>query len=244
MTTLNEIAENIAFKLGEQFNYTLRESIKDTVINYRAKFIRDDAERNVFNSLPFVQTISVDFEEISIFDAFDGDYSCITAICPDVATRQKYKVLRSKEKVPMPLRLKTQGVSPFMYVGSLTGDKMFTPTTLETFPYVAELKYNSKNIYYIYINERLFIINNLNACDINETLRICTVLLKGVFENPREAQSICKTITYSVDDASFPIGRDMLLLISNGIVKGEYLVLRDGEEVNIDSDKVINNGNK
>ena len=34
MDTLNAIAENIAYQLGDQFNMTLRESIKDTIIIY------------------------------------------------------------------------------------------------------------------------------------------------------------------------------------------------------------------
>jgi hypothetical protein len=240
MTTLNEIAENIAFKMGEQFNYTLRESIKDTIINYRAKFIRDDSDRNVFNSTHFSQVLTIDFEEVSILDAF-GDISCITAICPDITEQLEYKVLRSKELIPIPVRLKTLNISPFIYLGSVDGKKGFIPTTLDSFYYVTDLKYNRKNVYYVYMDNRLYIINNLNQCDINETLKICNVLLKGVFENPREAVKICNIKTNDVDDAYFPIGRDMLVLISNGIIKGEYALITNGKEVNIDSDNVVKN---
>ena len=46
MTTLNIIAEDITFSLGEQFNETLQESIKNSIVEQRALFIRQDIERN------------------------------------------------------------------------------------------------------------------------------------------------------------------------------------------------------
>ena len=47
MATLNSIAENIAFSLGQQFNDTLMESIKDSIIDYRALLIRQDLDNKV-----------------------------------------------------------------------------------------------------------------------------------------------------------------------------------------------------
>jgi len=56
---LNQIAENIAYKLGGQFNQTLKESIKDTLIVYRAKYIRDDLARNSISYHDFVQIFTL-----------------------------------------------------------------------------------------------------------------------------------------------------------------------------------------
>ena len=92
-------------------------------------------------------------------------------------------------------------------------------------------------IYYTIINNYLYIINNLNECDINRSLKICKVLIKDVFENPRDLYNACSNSDKFIDDMPFPIGLDMLLQISNGIIKGEYpLIPKDGEQINIKPD--------
>lgn len=237
MQTLNEIAENIAFKLNDQFNYTLRNSIKDTVLNYRAKFIRDDLARNYLSELHFSQVVTLQFNVVNLLTEFGADFSCINTICPDVLNQDKYKVLKSKTTIPTPIRTKTSGRSPFSYLGRVDGSKPFSYTTLDKYPYVKTLSYSTHTVYYVVINNYLYIINNLSDCDVNETLNICNVMLKGVFENPRELYNACNNNGTFIDDMPFPIGIDMLMQISNGILKGEYpLTPKDGQEINIKPD--------
>ena len=237
MQSINLVAENIAFKLGDQFNFTLRESIKDTLLNYRAKFIRDDADRNSLSEVHFSQTAVLQFKVVNLLSEFNADFACLSVICGDVHLQEKYNILKSKTPVPTPIRFKQSSKAPFMYLGRVDGSKSFVYTTLDMFPYLINLPYSSKVIYYTIINNHVFILNNLNECDINESLKICNILLKGIFENPSEFYSICDNGDTFVDDMPFPIGKDMLMQISNAILKGEYPIIpKDGQQVNIKPD--------
>ena len=237
MQTLNAIAENIAYKLGDQFNDTLKQSIKETVLDYRAKYIRDDADRNALSDVHFSQVGVIQFETVNILQEFGADFSCISAICDDVHLQAHYRVLKSKKPIPTPVRLKQANRSPFMYVGRVDGSKMFTYTTLEKFPYIRTLPYSLRTIYYTVINNYIYILNNLSQCDVNETLNLCNIMFKGVFEDPREFYNACENGDSFVDDLPFPIGKDMLMSLTNAILKGEYpLVPKDGEQINIKPD--------
>lgn len=236
MTTLNQIAENIAFKLNDQFNATLKESIKDTLINYRAKLLRDDLDRNFISLGHFGQTVIVPFEVVSLLDAFQVNLDCISAICGDVELQSKYQVLKSKNKLPLPLRRKNVR-SFYSYLGRADGSKNFTYVELDAFPYIKTLPYNSRTIYYTFVDGYLYIINNLDSCDINNTLSLCKVRIRDIFENPRDLYNPCIDGTRFVDDSIFPVSRDMLVNMSNAIVKGEYpLVPKDGQQINIKPD--------
>lgn len=237
MKTLNQIAENIAFKLGDQFNTTLQESIKETLIDYRAKLIRDDSDRNFTTELHFSQVGTIQFEVVNLLEEFGADFTCINIICPNVVNQNKYKILKSKKPVPSPVRTKIANRAPYSFIGSLDGSKAFVYTTIDKFPYVKTLPYTQKVVYYVVMNSYIYIINNLNQCDINETLQICNALIKGIFEDPRELYNICELGDKFPDDMPFPIGADMLVGISNAIVKGEYpLKPKDGKEINLKPD--------
>ena len=242
MQSLNQIAENIAYKLGEQFNQTALNSIKDTILNYRAKYIRDDLDRNPLSEIHFVQTITLQFEEVNLLTEFNGQFDCISSICPNVIEQEDYYILKSKEPVPTPIRLKSSGRNPFFYLGNVIGTKNFTFTTLDKFLYYKTLPYQSKVVYYTIINNYIYIINNLDLCDINDTLSICNVLVKSVFENPNEAYDACINGHIRKDDMPFPISKDMLMSISKAILEGEYkIVLKDGKETNIKPDNTNDN---
>jgi hypothetical protein len=237
MTTLNQIAENIAYKLGDQFNLTLRESIKDTVIIYRAKFIRDDLDKNFLSESHFSQVGTIQFEVVNLLEEFNADFSNISAICANVTKQDKYKILRSKQLIPTSVRTKVSSRNPFLFLGKVDGSKNFTFTTLDKYYYYQHIPYQENNIFYIYLNNRIYIINNLNLCDINESLNISNVMIKGIFENPRELYNACVNNDTYMDDMPFPIGLDMLMSITNNILKGEYPIkVKDGEQVNIHPD--------
>jgi hypothetical protein len=237
MQSLNEIAENIALKISQQFNQTALNSIKATILNYRSKYIRDDLDRNPLSEIHFTQTITLQFEEVNLLQEFGGKYDCITSICPDVLEQSEYSILKSTKDIPTPIRLKSSGRNPFFYFGTVTGFKNFTFTTLDKFAYYKTLPYQSKTIYYTIINNRAYILNNLDTCDINDTLSLCNVLVKSVFENPSEAYDACVYGHIRKDDMPFPISRDMLMSLSNAIQRNEYLIaIKDGQEVNIKPD--------
>lgn len=242
MNTLNRIAENIAFKLGDQFNMTLRESIKDTVLNYRAKFIRDDTDRNFISDVHLSQVLNIEFEVVDLLTEFGANFDIVNTICSDTVSQEGYRILKSKTRVPMPVRTKTSRRSPYQYLGRVTGEKSFTFTDLEQYYYIRSMRYNNSTVYYTIINDRIYIINNLKECDINNTLEIANAMIKGIFEDPREAYSACSDKSTKIDDRVFPIPMDMLMQISNGIIRGEYpLPPAKGETVNIKPD--LQNGN-
>lgn len=237
MQTLNQIAENIAYKLGDQFNQTLKISIKDTILNYRAKFIRDDLDRNFLSDIHFTQVGTIQFNIVNILTEFGADYSELLSIFPSALDKDEYKVLKSKNPIPLPIRRKSSNRNPYSFIGTSTGIKRFVYTTLDKFIYIKDLPYTESVIYYTIINNSLYIINNLVMCDINNTLNICNVLIKDVFENPSEFYNACENGNIFIDDMNFPIGKDMLVQISNGIIRGEYpLIPKDGQEVNIKKD--------
>ena len=62
MKSINQISEEIAYELGDQFNMTLRESIKNSVVDYRAKLLRDDIDRNFVSLGLYGQTITMLFD--------------------------------------------------------------------------------------------------------------------------------------------------------------------------------------
>jgi hypothetical protein len=242
MNTLNKIAENIAFKLGDQFNMTLRESIKNTVLDYRAKFIRDDTDRNFISDVHLSQVLNIEFEVVDLLTEFKANFELVNAICPDTEIQQRYKVLRSKTLVPLPVRTKLSRRSPYQYLGRITGEKGFTYTDLEQYYYIRTTRYNTKTVYYTFINGRIYIINNLKECDINNTLEIVNVMVKSIFEDPREAYNACSDRSIKIDDRMFPIPMDMLMQISNSIIRGEYrLPPTDGETINIKPDMTDGN---
>lgn len=235
---LQEISEDIAYKLGDQFNTTLQESIKQTLIIYRAKYIRDDIERNgVISDIHFSQTFTVDLEEVNLLTEFQADMDCITAICDNSAELPEYTLLRSVQKIPKPVRLKNASGDSFQFVGTIDGMKRFKYTSLDRYVFIRELPYQDKTIYYTFINERLYILNNLNCSDIMNTLALCNALLRGIFENPRDIYTFCSSTTF-IDDNEFPIALDMLMSLKQSIVRGEYplIPVKDGEQVNIKPD--------
>lgn len=237
MKTLNQIAENFAFKLGDQFNTTLQESIKLTILYYRAKFIRDDLDRNFSSDIHFKQSGIVQFKEVDLLKEFGADWSTISAICDDVIEQDKYKVLKSINKVPVPVRTKSSGNSLYSYIGGADGRKRFVYVRLDTFYFIKQIAYNSKVIYYTVINNHIYILNNLDECDINESLGISNVHISDVFENPSDFYNVCINGDNFADDEEFPIGLDMLLQIENGILRGSYpLIPKDGQTVNIKPD--------
>lgn len=235
---LQEIAENIAYKLGQQFNHVLKESIKHSLIVYRAKYIRDDIERNGQNiNNHFLQYFKVELEEVNLLTIFGANMDCIEGLCDTSEELSEYTILRSTKKIPKPVRLKNAARDLYNFVGTIDGAKRFTYTTLDKFQYVRLLPYTSKTIYYTIIDDYLYILNNLACEDIMDTLVICNALVMGIFEDPRVVYTFCSSEAF-VDDNEFPIGADMLMSLEQAILKGEYpLIPVDGEEINLKPEK-------
>lgn len=211
MNTLNSIAEGIAFKLGEQFNDTLKEDIKNDFINYRSTFIRRDLERNQMSYLEFLQPICVEME------LADGSYceglhsGCI--------------VLKSKKPIAKPVRLKTNGRTSFHFVGTVTKSKSFVFTTQQEMCYNSFLPLQNNTIYYGYMNGHLVVYNNPHECK---------VLMEYIVADPRDINDCNFPDTFS-DDLEILLPQDMITDITRIIHDSYRNPIKNGEQVNIDN---------
>lgn len=233
---LNRIAENIAYKLGDQFNHTLKESIKDTLIVYRAKYVRDDLARNPISYMDFEQEYTIGTTKVNLLDEFKANKFCITSICSNNEELECYTILKGDKKIPKAVRIKLGNKDNYTYIGTVDGMKRFHYTTLDQFKFLNTLSYNKNTIWYTFIGERLYVLNNLNCNDLLDSLEICNILIRGIFVDPRDVWSFCESERFT-DDNEFPIAEDMLMSMSNAILRGEYPLLgKDGNEVNIKPD--------
>jgi len=209
--TLNEISENIAFALGDQFNDTLKQAIKHTVIVYRAKLIRDDINRNFISHTDYFQSFVSPLEEINLVEGDDST-----------------KMLRTVNKIPTPLFL-PYGKTSFKFVGQVDGGASFVYAHIEEYKFLKDLQYQHNVIYYTWENNYIYILNNL---------KLCAIRISGIFTDPRDINLSCEEKQYMfTDDKEFPIAAHLLVTIEKGIINGDFPVITDGKEVNINPDK-------
>jgi len=209
--TLNEIAENIAYGLGEQFNDTLKESLKHSIIVYRAKLIKDDLSRNFMSYVDYLQSFNVALTKVNKIDA------CSTC-----------KILRTTEKVAKPLKVKVLGKTSFKYVGTVDFNTPFVYAHFEEFPFLNHLQYQHQVIYYTWENGYIYILNNL---------RLCSIRVQAVFADPRDINMSCEeSKDMFKDDRDFPISEDLLVTIRKGIISGDFQLIKDGKEVELRND--------
>lgn len=158
MPSLNNIAENIAFSIGEQFNETLKASIKDSIVDYRALLVKQDLQRNALSYTDYLQEINIAFE---------------------VQDYQGKPMLISNEKIATPLKQTTNGRINYNFVGSKDRSTVYTFATLQEFKYLCELPLQKNTYYYTVIGNKLAILNNLKPCKL---------IVEEVVANPREIE--------------------------------------------------------
>lgn len=228
--TLNQLAEDIAYKLGDQFNNTLKESIKHTIIFYRSKYLRDDDARNGKISNHLFQSVVIKMKEVNKLEDVGASIACITegGVCYAVIDDKKYKILKSVSKLPIPVRLKGYGATDYKFIGSVDRSTIFKYCEPIDLKFKIGMPYqNSATIFFFIANNDLYLLNNLDICD---------VLLDAVYENPREAYEACDEEGVA-DDKYFPLPLDMLMSIADNIVNKTYpLRGSDGQTVNIQKD--------
>lgn len=208
--TLNQIAENIAFALGDQFNNTLIEAIKHTVIVYRGRLIKDDLTNNFMDYTNYLQSFIVNLELVNP----------ITGYC------DKCRLLRTVNKVPTPIRTKLLDRSGFAYVGQIDANNAFVFSKLEEFKFLSSLQYQHNVMYFAWDNGYIYVLDNS---------KLCAIRLEAIFSDPREINMTCtEKRTMFRDDREFPISNHLLVTIEKGIINGDFPVITDGKQVNIE----------
>ena len=216
MATLNQIVERIGYALNAPINTVLKENLKFSVKYWRAMLIRRDVQANGLSD-EFLQRIPIDLIKVDKLDACDYTLGCDF-------------ILRSKYRVPKPVRLKTDVT--FKFVGVYDQNDNLKPAVyseVEEMRYRKFNTYTSKSLTYNYTNGYLYFFNN--------TL-LKKAVIQAIFADPAEVNTVCDEECYN-DDMQFPIADDMIQVIMQGILKGEFpLQTPLDEEVDIESNKV------
>jgi hypothetical protein len=209
MPSLNQIADFIADRLNEPYNDMLKADIKFSVKYWRAFLIRQDVERNG-TSRDYLQRFVVELVKVDKGDTCAVDIGC--------------KILKTKNAIPEPIRLKPP--TPFKYVGEVGGGAAFTHTELEELPFTTENKYTANVIRYNYTNKYIYVYGNI---------RMKYLAVEGVFLDPAQAVDFCiSSADCFSDDEEFPIGGDMLKILIDALLKGEFNIRREVEPQDVD----------
>lgn len=205
--SINELVENIAYALGDQYNFTLRESLKQSIVFYRHKLLREDDFQNSLNLNDFNQKIILELED------YENALGC------------EYRI--TKEKLPKSIRFKSRGRVNYNYIGNILGNKEFTMTTLVEYDFLKKLQHQTETIYYVIEDEKILILNNDKLCDIRVEL---------IAANPLELQNSCLNVEEVDDDSPFPISGDLMAIIRKGIISGDFPIRQIGEQGVIETD--------
>lgn len=205
MTTLNEMAYDLAEADGSESDYASVERMKFHVVNYRATFVRQDQSRG--NRLPvsFIQHIGcIDMLEVPSIECCGVDLGC--------------KVWRTSIQLPETVRLKWG--DDFTFVGTVDGSNAYRQITKMEASYRSYDRFSSKVPYYVYENGYVYVFG----------AKPKKVLIKAIFADPRQLISFkgCDGACYS-DDDTFPIPKDMVPLILKAI-KTDVLRLEEPSE--------------
>lgn len=188
MASLNELATAFIDSVEQPFNIPLRERVKFHIKHLRAKFIRQDFERNGI-SRNIVQSY---VDKLIPVDALD---TCVIQLgCT---------VLRTENKVPSPVQTKGnlfQRVGSVNYQGMAWGE--IYPDEL---PYIGYNLFTAKSTRYHYTNNYIYVYTEGKQ----KYIRI-----DGAFEDPQAALDRCVDSANCVsDDDEFPISLHMVDLI-------------------------------
>lgn len=216
MATLNQIAERIAYALNDPLNVMLRENIKFSIKYWRSMLIRRDVAQNGLSD-EFLQRIPIDLIKVDKADNCDFAIGC------------DY-ILRSKFKIPKPVRLKTDVVFKFVGIFDLQGNmKATTYVEFEEFRYTKFNKVTSNAVRYNYSNGYLYFFNNT---------MLKKAMIQSIFSDPASVNTACEEDCYN-DDMEFPVADDMIQQIFAGILSGEFKLKPVSEEIDIEKGQTI-----
>lgn len=214
MASLNQISERIAYAKGDPLNIMLRENLKFSVKYWRSMLIRRDITTNGVSD-EYLQRIVIPLIKVDILGECGINVSCKV-------------VLRTTNKIPKPVRIKSDVL--FKFVGVLDQTDNLQPATYvegEELRYTKFNRFTPDVLRYSYINEYLYFFNN--------TL-LKKAIVQSPFANPSQVNLACEGC-YN-DDMEFPCPDDMIQQIVQGILTGELNVREKplSEEIILNTD--------
>lgn len=195
--SLNKIAYSIAYSLGKETDFYLREKIKFDAVGIAAMLIRRDLERN-----PISREMLVSLGCIPLVCVDAGE-------CCDVKTYTN--VLRTDRKIPKPIR--TKDSDSFYFVGLPDKTKAFMEIPFDLIDYTSEDRYTKDVTKYAYVNQYIYIYNPPST-----TFKYINVT--SIFADPRQVADFndCEGACYT-DDSPFPLSQDLLPLLEAELLR-------------------------
>ena len=196
--TLNDMSYDILklhgkYHIGNANFNDLQEVIKRSILSHYALYVRRDVDRNG-GSDEYYRTIGVELEKVSKTDI----------VCKPVGCT----VLRSKNKIPQTVRLKT---NEFKFIGTIDRLITFTRTREEELKYTYANDFTSAIPRYILKNEYLYVYN---------WSRVKTISIEDIFLTSTD-DGICTLPECIHDDGNIelPMPEDILLIIRTEVLK-------------------------
>ena len=222
MASLNQIVSEIAHAIHQPNNFTTRQTIRSAVILTFNEQIRQTYERHAN-----VDKILMQRYRISLINIPDGDIF-------QSLVSTKYKVKRSKTRIPRPVRLDNN--LPFVSVRTVGYDNMAIPFINEAnAQFYKALPGMCTSLSYDYINGYLYV--NSNGNPLIEPLG--HIVIESPFEIPTEIPvETTEGVESNFDnDDEFIIPEDMVERIKDVIYKRNLLnVERVTNEVPVKDD--------
>lgn len=222
MASLNQIVSEIAHAIYQPNNFTTRQTIRSAVIHTFNEQIRQTYERHAN-----VDKILMQRYRISLINVPDGDIF-------QSLVSTKYKVKRSKIRIPRPVRLDNN--LPFVSVRTVGYDNMAIPFIKEAnAQFYKALPGMCTSLSYDYINGYIYV--NSNGNPLIEPLGY--IVIESPFEIPTEipVETIEGVESNFDNDDEFIIPEDMVERIKDVIYKRNLLnVERVTNEVPVKDD--------
>lgn len=213
MNNLNALAESIAATHNKLTDVVFIEKLKFDIKTLRSLFIKQDTERNIIDRR-LIQSVCFDIIAVDMSECCDIQSGCT--------------IHRTANKVPMPIRLKSN--SPFSFVGDLLGSG-YSQSNIEDWELEKYRKFNKTKPFYDYYNGYIYIKNN----GVREFL-----LIKGIFEDPDELSKCCSTTANVAvaESDTYPLPLDLAGRIKDTIESRLRQYAGEDKEVKIDVENV------
>lgn len=196
--SLNKMVSILSDRVGQPFNISLQNQLKDILIYKAADYTRQFLDANPFERKLFLQSFHVEMEEIEALDC-DVELPC--------------KWFRSKCELPQPIRSKT---IIWDFVGAADFSTGYGYMEPELMKYHTSSRYTGLNPKWFWQNNKLIAMNE-------ESMKYLGV--RGILADPRLIESCsCSTDTAAQtcfnDDSSFPASDDII----NAIMRDTFNV--------------------
>ena len=212
MINIKQEAEIIAHGIDKPFDFALERRLIATIIDGRARLIRNSIKSNRDIPSECIQTFGMEVEKVEAFSLYYKD---------------DYKVsVKTKERVPTPIRL-DNGI-PFISVTSQDGSIVYSNGDFATLKFNSNAgRFVSNTGRYIYHAEHI-------ACYHNEGTLLTSpiIVIRGIVENPLEVSDVLNHYVYSEDN--FPMPMDMAYDIRQMIYTGDLRIVPANQTVTID----------